>query len=98
MADVRVRVHSGDGSKLLGEGWYVGDVTVYFMRHPDGHLTSLADAEKPPPVEEMPEGAQLERSDGNPKIKLDSGEVVYGCQVWWEPIEGAGIDASQRWG
>ncbi len=23
----------------------------------------------------------------NPKIKLDSGEVVYGCECWWGPEE-----------
>ena len=23
----------------------------------------------------------------NPKIKLDSGEVVWGCQCWWGPEE-----------
>jgi hypothetical protein len=87
MNGTRVRVHSGDGSTLLGDGWYVGDVDVFFIRHSDGHLTSAHDAEKPPPLEEIPTGAQLVKSENNPKIKLDNGDVVYGCQVWWEPIE-----------
>lgn len=35
-------------------------------------------------------GADL-RSLGvtNPKIRLDSGEVVWGCECWWGKIEGA---------
>ena len=23
----------------------------------------------------------------NPRIRLDSGEVVYGCECWWGPVE-----------
>ena len=90
---VRVKVRSGDGSEDLGLGWYVGDVTVFFIQHPDGHLTSAHDAEKPPPLEDLPKGAQLVKTDDNPKIKLDSGDVVYGCQVWWEPVQ-EGIDTA----
>lgn len=85
---MRVRVRSGDGTEDLGEGTYVGDVTVYFVRHPDGHLSSLENAEVPPPDDMVPPGAEVVKSDDNPKIKLDSGGTVYGCQVWWEPIEG----------
>lgn len=81
----RVKVHSGDGQKFLGEGKYVGDVTVWFMRMPDGSLRSLKDAEKKPLRHETPPGAMLLESPDNPKIVLDSGDVVYGCQVWWEP-------------
>lgn len=98
MPDMRVKVRSGDGTEDLGEGWYVGDVTVWFIRHPDGHLSSAPDAEKPPPVEMIPPGAELIKSEDNPKIKLDRGDTVYGCQVWWEPIEQGGFDALSRWG
>lgn len=96
MADKRVRVWNGDRSKFLGEGWYVGDVTVYFVRMPNGTLTSLPDAEKPPALDQLPKGARLVKSDDNPKIKLDSGDVVYGCQVWWEPVAWDPNEVSRR--
>ena len=95
MGDQRVKVRSGDGTEDLGLGWYVGDVTVFFIRHPDGHLTSAHDAEKPPPLEDLPPGAQLVKSENNPKIKLDSGDIVYGCQVWWEHTDEVQMDT--RW-
>lgn len=84
---MRVRVHDGTGEKLLGEGVYEGDVKAYFIVMPDGSLQSLQNAEIEPPANEVPEGAEVVTTDDNPKIRLDSGEVVYGCQVWWEPIE-----------
>lgn len=95
MGDQRVKVRSGDGTEDLGLGWYVGDVTVFFIRQPDGSLTSAHDAEKPPSLEDLPPGAQLVKSENNPKIKLDSGDIVYGCQVWWEPTDEVQMDT--RW-
>ncbi len=85
-AGMRVRVHDGSGEKLLGEGTYEGDVSVYFIVMPDGSLRSLSNAEEEPPPEMVPEGGEVVKTDDNPKIRLDTGEVVYGCQVWWEPI------------
>jgi len=82
----RVRVHDGSGQKLLGEGTYVGDVAVYFMAMPDGSLRSLSNAEEEPSPELIPEGAELIKTADNPKIVLDDGRTVYGCQVWWEPV------------
>jgi hypothetical protein len=82
----RVRVWNGDKSEFLGEGNYVGDVSVYFFRMPDGSLQSLKNAEIEPSEDLVPEGAVVVESDGNPKIVLDSGQTVYGCQVWWEPV------------
>lgn len=82
----RVRVHSGDGKSLLGDGMYVGNVGVYYILMPDGNLQSLHNAEQYPPEEQIPEGARVIHSANNPKIVLDSGDTVYGCQVWWEPI------------
>ena len=73
-----------DTGPVLGQ--YVGDVTVYVIHHPRGSLVSDKLAETRPTNEEVAAiGGRLERVDGNPKIVLDSGEVVYGCQVWWEP-------------
>jgi len=98
MSEIRVKVHSGNGQEYLGEGWYVGDVTVYFIRHPDGHLTSNENAEVPPSAESLPEGSEIVRSENNPKIRMMDGTIMYGCQVWWEPVESAkSVDLGGRW-
>jgi hypothetical protein len=82
---MRVNVWNGDRTKFLGLGNYEEDVVVYFMEMPDGSLQSLKNAEERPDM--VPEGAKVILSEGNPKIVLDSGRVVYGCQVWWSPSE-----------
>lgn len=81
----RVRVWNGDKSECLGEGTLVGFVPVYIVRDPDGGIFSNTLAE------EKPEGIPDElivKLDSNPKIVLDSGRVVYGCQTWWSSVEG----------
>ena len=83
---MRVRVFDGAGENLIGEGTYEGEVTVYYIQHAAGHLTSMRNAEEEPPDDMVPPGARVVSSLNNPKIRLDSGDVVYGCQVWWEPI------------
>lgn len=81
---MRVRVMDGANEQVLGEGKYVGDVTTYVALMPDGSIKSCLNAEdKPDP---LPEGGVLHEIPNNPKILMDSGEVVYGCQVWWSPI------------
>ena len=80
----KVKVWNGDRSEYLGEGTYVGETTVYFVRTDDG-IHSASNAEARP--QGVPEDQIIEAS-GNPKIVLDSGRTVYGCQVWWEPAEG----------
>lgn len=83
---MKVRVWNGDRSECLGVGEYNEKVKVYFVHMPDGGLQSLKNAEVEPPPEMVPEGAEVIEMD-NPKIVLESGEVVYGCQTWWHPIE-----------
>lgn len=83
---VQVHVMSGDQQVDLGEGTYVGDVPVYFFQMPDGSLRSASNAEERPPEEAIPPGAEVVRSRANPKIVLDTGKTVYGCQVWWELV------------
>lgn len=84
---MRVEVWNGDHTECLGQGEYVGDVTVYVMLMPDGSLRSLANAEVRPSDSEIAEsGGELVELDDNPKIVLDSCTVVYGCQVWWGPV------------
>ena len=84
---MRVDVWNGDKSEHLGLGTYVGDVEVYFMQMPDGSLRSNTNAETPPEPDSIPPGAKVVKTDNNPKIVLDSGRTVYGCQVWWSPVE-----------
>ena len=77
---MRVRVYDGEYKQLLGEGTLVGLVTVYAVYDSNrGVLVSEAEAEVPQ------EGSR--KIVGSPKIVLDDdSKVVYGCQVWWEPI------------
>lgn len=82
----RVKVWNGDQSKYLGEGIYEGDVKAYFVHLPDGSLNSLSNAEEKPDMTQFPPGSEMIESDNNPRIVLDSGKVVYGCQVWWDRI------------
>lgn len=90
MEPMRVRVKSGDGLRDLGEGMYVGDVEVFAVMNDYGTVFSMADATLPPQF--VPEGCKLINLAENPRIELDSGETVYGCQVYWEPVHaGAGI-------
>jgi hypothetical protein len=75
----RVRVWDGTGEKLVGEGTYVGDVKVRFVMGDDGSIFSTDD-----PEVTAPPGTTVVNE--NPKIVMDDGSVVYGCQVWWETI------------
>jgi hypothetical protein len=89
---IRVKVWDGSGKVDLGQGNYVGNVTVYFFRERDGALKSEALAENKPGVDQvaaaLQRGAIPWQSFGNPKIILDSGQIVYGCQVWWQVVDG----------
>lgn len=87
----KVRVYAGDGKTLLGIGTYTGDVTVWFWRMPGGNLLSNEDAGvKPDEVQTQAiekEGGRIMSSEDNPRIVLEDGRVVYGCQVWWSPLK-----------
>jgi hypothetical protein len=80
----RVEVWNGDRSQYLGKGRYVGDVTTYAILDADGALRSMKNAEKKPT--KVPEGCEISELPNNPKIILDDGTVVYGCQVWWNYV------------
>lgn len=86
----RVRVWNGDRSEYLGEGKFVGNVTVYIIQMEDGSLRSNGNAEIEPEPQDVPEGGIVRKAGNNPKIILDNGDTVYGCQVWWEPVEESG--------
>lgn len=66
-----------DEVKFLGFGLYVGDEKppgdiVFF----GGLLSEI--------YERQPE---FSRDYTNPKIQLDNGDVVWGCECWWGPEE-----------
>ena len=86
---MRVKVF-GEGDEIL-YGTYNEDVTVYAFWESDGSFLSQKFAEEMPNDTTIDEaekrGATLQRIENNPKIVLDNGEVVYGCQVWWSKIE-----------
>jgi hypothetical protein len=82
----RVNVWDGSGKNYLGLGTLQDYVTVYAVRY-KGALVSLSDAETPPPVKD---GMEVETIHNNPKILLDDGRTVYGCQVWWGPAKNEG--------
>jgi hypothetical protein len=89
----RVQVNMGDGVTPQGKGTYQGEVAVYYILMPDGSLHSKQDAEERPTIEEIEAAnGKLITSPGNPKIVLDNGDVVYGCQVWWEPIKDQSVN------
>lgn len=88
---MRVKVLSGDRQQYLGEGDHVGSVMTWFWVSPNASLASLPECEREPSAEAKAgmeaDGYELLSVDDNPKIVLDSGRVVYGCQVWWTRVE-----------
>lgn len=80
-----VEVSSGDGKIDRGKGTLVGYATVYFLQSPFGSLQSLANAEEEPRV--VPPNHKVVKAENNPKIELEDGTIVYGCQVWWQPVD-----------
>ena len=86
---MRVEVTSGDGKEFLGFGTLLGEVTTYAIQMPDETILSARYAEKPPSEEMVREsGGTLITIENNPKILMDDGSVVYGCQVWWSEWQG----------
>jgi hypothetical protein len=72
------------------KGWIDGEiidwVTVYVVITKKG-IVSLDNAEEKPTEEQLAKvGGVVVSTDNDAKIRLDTGEIVYGCQVWWEPI------------
>lgn len=90
---MRVKVFAGDGKTFLDYGDLVDHVNVYFFETKShvGPLVSFHNAEKKPGflqtlIQKWLHGRDLITVPDNPKIILDSGKVVYGCQVWWEVV------------
>ncbi len=85
---MKVQVFEGEGGDFLGFGDLVSNVTVYAIAKPDGSMVSLQNAEEQPFDDVVAaHGGELLIIEDNPKIVLDSGRVVYGCQVWWREAD-----------
>jgi len=94
---MRVEVWNGDKSKNLGHGTLLEDVKIHtvMVALPDGSAAMLSDPKNPevkPPPPTFPDGKPMPQElyryhEGlTPKILLDTGETVYGCATWWNPI------------
>lgn len=89
LVGARVKVSDGSAKDSLGLGTVIDLVTVYIGGDPrSGCITSAQDAERPR------EGARA--IPNNPKILLDSGKVVYGCQVWFQLLDAEAGGACQE--
>ena len=90
---IRVIVYDGTQRNLLGYGWHVDNVTVYAFDMGE-YLLSLEDCEENPSEDLIQkaeaQGGKLIQIENNPKIILDSGPTVYGCQVWFGPVDSDG--------
>lgn len=71
----RVRVYGPDQIEVMGDGTYLGETTLnaeVMLGFLEGPL----------------EGMALVIADApTPKIRLDSGKIIYGCMCWWEELE-----------
>lgn len=101
----RVRVMNADQSKDLGLGTYLGVVPMKDIPdEPPPACVALPPLELTPDeravVDEMVEQLEEDMEDVTPKIKLDSGEIVYGFQCWWHEVDENGDDITldmQHW-
>jgi hypothetical protein len=62
--------------EVFGEGTYEGDFA--YGDGDDDPVGQIADIVRTLPPESRPK---------NPRIRLDSGGVVWGCECWWCPVE-----------
>jgi hypothetical protein len=84
---VRIRVLGVDKSEL-GLGYWTENVTTHAVWDPKARvLMSRLDPTIPMADDEVPEGAERITVPDDPKLVMDSGEVFYGCQVWWEVVK-----------
>lgn len=94
----RVIVKDGANDKALGRGTLIGYASLYAFVGPVGsQLASMENPEEIPATDVISEmldhGFALVKLFNNPKIELDSGKTVYGCQVHWAYDDaGAGAD------
>ena len=90
-----VDIYDAPFGNVVGTGTYQGEVNLHAMVAPE---TGMLVVSEEPFAEEATKGmAVLADIIGNPKIKLEDGRVVYGCQVWWQPRTPEVQDAVPHW-
>jgi len=73
--------HSDDETIwLFGFGVYEGDFVPEEVGGPLGVLGEMC----------------REMNRGNPRIRLDNGKVIYGCECWWIPEEKTTLDTKKK--
>lgn len=87
----RVRVFNGSMTKSLGEGTLINYVTTYYFWSHDLKTFHLpANQEKRPSHSSErywnKKGYVLRINRNDPKIRLDTGDIIYGTQCWWDVI------------
>lgn len=68
--------------RLIEEGQYTSEEADAGMAEAKVRL----DAEEARPMDERV-AELLARMDANPRIDLDDGQVAWGCECWWGPVE-----------
>ena len=91
----RVSVGSGDGTQDLGLGIYEGEAEMHTAFMMEGNslflLSSMDEKDLDKQVETTLKNKKRKcvlirkAKTTTPKIKLDSGRVIYGSQCWWGP-------------
>lgn len=81
----RVKVWDHKQEEYWGEGTYLKEVEVYAAVMPNGEIFTTESPEEDP-ENDIPEGSKIEKLMTS-KIILDTDEIVYGCQIWFEKID-----------
>ena len=79
-------VEYGETEESYGEGTIEDLVEVYVAILADGTMISTKTPETTKPsTNVLSKDVKVQKIESH-RIKLDSGEIVYGCQVWWRPL------------
>jgi hypothetical protein len=82
---------------IYGYGIYEGDFQHPYLEPPDsdqviemlkrsGFAQEDIDKLQPEDIQQMIKGFTSVMGK-NPRIKLDNGKIVWGCECWWGPVE-----------
>jgi len=101
---IGTKVHVADDNleKYLGTGTLVGYVGVFYFEHPESNFASkYTNPEKIPGQDEIEHvvmrGGSLHYSMKMPKIKLDSGKIIYGIQGYFDSTDATTEDGFKDW-
>jgi hypothetical protein len=83
-----VRDATNEVVNLFGFGNYVGDYPRSGWDNGERQEYERIIREMSPDVTDDDLAAQLHRLSLNPRIELDNGNVVWGCECWWSAESG----------